>query len=129
MRGDDSFAKVTLRTERCLEDNEARDSTLGNKCPLSRLLPPNRPKAGDSPYQKVAPYPLGSVTHEAGDCRMGDDPKTSVRDSWNRCHDIKNLLDAAGFVTHPEEGTTHTIMALSYRASDHLAEEFRLGNV
>jgi len=83
------------------------------------------------PYRKVAPYPLGSVTHEAGGCRMGDDPKTSVLDAWSRCHEIKNLLvvDAASFVTHPEKATTHTIMALSYRACDHLAEEFRLGNV
>jgi choline dehydrogenase-like flavoprotein len=83
------------------------------------------------PYQKVAPYPLGSVTHEAGGCRMGEDPKTSVLDSWNRCHDVKNLLvvDAACFVTHPEKATTHTIMALCYRACDHLAEEFRRGSV
>ncbi len=83
------------------------------------------------PYKKVAPYPLGSVTHEAGGCRMGDDPRTSVLDQWNRCHDIKNILvvDASCFVTHPEKQITHTIMALAYRASDHLAEEFRLGNV
>jgi choline dehydrogenase-like flavoprotein len=83
------------------------------------------------PYKKVAPYPLGSVTHEAGGARMGDDPRTSVLDQWNRCHDIKNLLvvDAACFVTHPEKQITHTIMALAYRASDHLAEELRLGNV
>ncbi len=83
------------------------------------------------PYKKVAPYPLGSVTHEAGGCRMGDDPRTSVLDPWNRCHDVKNLLvvDASCFVTHPEKQITHTIMALAYRASDHLAEEFRLGNV
>jgi hypothetical protein len=49
------------------------------------------------PYRKVAPYPLGSVTHEAGGCRMGDDPKTSLLDPWSRCHEIKNLLvvDAA----------------------------------
>lgn len=83
------------------------------------------------PYKKVAPYPLGAVTHEAGGCRMGDDPRTSVLDKWNRCHDVKNLLvvDAGSFVTHPEKQITHTIMSLSYRASDHLAEEFRLGNV
>jgi len=83
------------------------------------------------PYKKVAPYPLGSVTHEAGGARMGPDPRTSVLDEWNRCHDIKNILvvDAACFVTHPEKQITHTIMALSYRASDHLAEEFRAGNV
>jgi hypothetical protein len=83
------------------------------------------------PYKKVAPYPLGSVTHEAGGARMGSDPRVSVLDQWNRCHDVKNILvvDAACFVTHPEKQITHTIMALSYRACDHLAEEFRLGNV
>jgi len=83
------------------------------------------------PYQKVAPYPLGSVTHEAGGCRMGDDPKTSVLDKWCRCHDVKNLfvVDAGCFVSHPEKAITHTIMALAYRASDYLAEQFRLGNV
>jgi len=83
------------------------------------------------PYEKVPPYPLGAVTHEAGGCRMGDDPRTSVLDEWNRCHDVKNLLvaDAACFVTHPEKQITHTIMALAYRACDHLADEFRLGNV
>src|SRR2546426_1543070 len=82
------------------------------------------------PYKKVKPYPLGSVTHEAGGCRMGEDPRASVLDQWNRCHDVKNLLvvDAGGFVTHPEKQITHTIMALAYRACDHLAEEFRLGN-
>ncbi len=83
------------------------------------------------PYKKVAPYPLGAVTHEAGGCRMGDDPRTSVLDGWNRCHDVKNIVvvDASCFVSHPEKQITHTIMALSYRACDHLAEEFRLGNV
>lgn len=83
------------------------------------------------PYEKRNPYPLGSVTHEAGGARMGDDPKTSVLDQWNRCHDIKNLLvvDAACFTSHPEKSVTLTIMALSLRASEHLAEEIRLGNV
>ena len=83
------------------------------------------------PYKKVAPFPLGSVTHEAGGCRMGDDPRTSLLDQWCRCHDIKNLLvvDASCFVSHPEKAITHTIMALSYRACDHLAEQFRLGEV
>jgi choline dehydrogenase-like flavoprotein len=82
------------------------------------------------PYEKKNPYPLGSVTHEAGGARMGDDPKTSVLDKWNRCHDIKNLLvvDAACFTSHPEKSVTLTIMALALRASEHLAEEFRLGN-
>jgi choline dehydrogenase-like flavoprotein len=83
------------------------------------------------PYKKEAPYPLGSVTHEAGGCRMGDDPRTSVLDKWCRCHDVKNILvvDAGCFVSHPEKATTHTIMALAYRACDYLADQFRKGNV
>jgi choline dehydrogenase-like flavoprotein len=82
------------------------------------------------PYEKKNPYPLGSVTHEAGGARMGDDPKISMVDKWNRCHDIKNLLvvDAACFTSHPEKSVTLTIMALALRASEHLAEEIRLGN-
>jgi choline dehydrogenase-like flavoprotein len=91
-------------------------------------------KASDGvllPYKRLAPYPLGSVTHEAGGARMGHDPRTSVLDNWNRCHEVPNIVvaDAACFVTHPEKPITHTIMALSYRAADHLAEEFRRGNV
>jgi choline dehydrogenase-like flavoprotein len=83
------------------------------------------------PYKKEAPYPLGSVTHEAGGCRMGDDPRTSVLDKWCRCHDVKNILvvDAGCFVSHPEKATTHTIMALAYRACDYLADQFRTGNI
>jgi choline dehydrogenase-like flavoprotein len=77
---------------------------------------------------KRNPYPMGSVTHEAGGARMGHDPQKSVLDGWNRCHDIKNLLvvDAAAFVSHPEKSITLTIMALAMRASEHLAEELRL---
>ncbi|MGH9326580.1 MAG: GMC oxidoreductase [Terriglobia bacterium] len=84
------------------------------------------------PYQKITtPHPLGCVTHEAGGARMGDNPRASVVDKWNRCHDVKNVLvvDAACFVTHPEKPITHSIMALAYRAADHLGEEFRRGNV
>ena len=83
------------------------------------------------PYEKRNPYPMGSVTHEAGGARMGDDRQKSVLDKWNRCHDIPNLLvvDAACFVSHPEKSITLTIMALAQRASEHLAEEMRLGNV
>jgi choline dehydrogenase-like flavoprotein len=76
------------------------------------------------------PNPPGYSIHELGTCRMGDDPKTSVLNKWNQSHDIKNLLvvDAACFTSHPEKSVTLTIMALALRASEHLAEEIRLGN-
>lgn len=83
------------------------------------------------PYKKTNPGPLGAVTHEGGGARMGDGPRTSVLDKWCRAHDVNNLLvvDAAPFVSHPEKEWTLTIMTLAWRACDHLAEEFRLGNV
>jgi choline dehydrogenase-like flavoprotein len=62
-----------------------------------------------------------------GTCRIGDDPKTSVLNRWNQSHDIKNLfvVDAAGFVTCGWQNPTMTILALSMRASEHLAEQIR----
>jgi choline dehydrogenase-like flavoprotein len=39
------------------------------------------------------------------------------------------VTDAACFTSHPEKAPTLTIMALAYRAADHLAEQFRTGNV
>ena len=41
-----SFAKITLRAEKCLENNETRDSLLGNKWPPLPTSPPESPKGG-----------------------------------------------------------------------------------
>jgi len=77
------------------------------------------------------PNPPGYSIHELGTCRMGDDPKTSVLNKWNQSHDIKNLfvVDASSFVSGGWQNPTMTILALSMRASEHLAEEMRKGNV
>lgn len=73
--------------------------------------------------------PPGYSIHEVGTCRMGDDPKKSVLNKWNQTHDIKNLLvvDGASFVTAGWQNPTMTILALSMRASEHLAEEIAKG--
>ncbi len=62
---------------------------------------------------------------------MGSDPKTSVLNKWNQSHDIKNLyvVDGSSFVTGGYQNPTMTILSLSMRASEHLAEEMRKGNV
>jgi len=77
------------------------------------------------------PNPPGYSIHELGTCRMGNDPKTSVLNKWCRSHDIKNLVvvDASSFVSGGWQNPTMTIAALSMRASEHLAEEMRQGNV
>lgn len=73
----------------------------------------------------------GVIIHEMGTCRMGNDPRQSVLNSFNQAHDVKNLfvIDASCFVSSGCQNPTLTILALSWRACDYLAEEFRLGNI
>lgn len=72
-------------------------------------------------------FPPGYSIHEVGTCRMGDDPKTSVLNKWNQSHDIKNLfvVDGSSFVNAGPMNPTMTILALSLRASEYLAELLR----
>ena len=70
-------------------------------------------------------YPPGYSIHEIGTCRMGDDPKKSVLNRWNQSHDIKNLfvVDGSSFVSGGYQNPTMTILALSMRASEYLADQ------
>ncbi len=71
--------------------------------------------------------PPGESIHELGTCRMGDNPKKSVLNKWNQAHDIKNLfvVDGSSFVSGGPQNPTLTILALSIRASEYLAEQMR----
>ena len=76
-------------------------------------------------------FPPGYSIHELGTCRMGDNPKTSVLNKWNQSHDVKNLfvVDGSSFVTGGSQNPTMTILALAMRASEHLAELMKKGEV
>jgi choline dehydrogenase-like flavoprotein len=69
-------------------------------------------------------YVVPDTAHLMGGCRMGDDPASSVTDSYGRTHDIPNLYicDASLFVTSSGSNPTNTVMALAYRTADHLIE-------
>jgi choline dehydrogenase-like flavoprotein len=67
----------------------------------------------------------GSIIHELGTARMGDNPKTSVLNKYCQAHDVKNVFvtDGAAFVTNSDKNPTLTIMALSWLASEYLLEQ------
>ena len=66
-----------------------------------------------------------------GLARMGNDPRTSVVNSSNRAHDLKNLwiLDGASFTSYAEKNPTLTVITVAMRAAHHLAEALRKGEV
>ena len=84
-----------------------------------------------TPYTRTLPPPPGDATHEVGTARMGDDPKTSVVNKFNQAHEVKNLyvVDGASFVSCPEKNCTLSIAAVSWRASEHLADELTRGSL
>jgi choline dehydrogenase-like flavoprotein len=73
----------------------------------------------------------GRIIHEAGCTRMGKDPRTSVLNEWCQAHEARNVVvcDAGPFVSNAHKNCTWTIMALSWRTSQHLADEMKKGNL
>ena len=71
----------------------------------------------------------GTIIHELGGARMGNDPKTSVVNANCQAHDVKNLFVADGspFVSQADKNPTWTILALSWRTSDYIAAQRKAG--
>lgn len=71
--------------------------------------------------------PGGSIIHEVGGAIMGSDPKTSVTNRWCQTWDVENLFvaDGAVFASNADKNPTLTIMALAWRASDHILDRMR----
>jgi choline dehydrogenase-like flavoprotein len=76
-------------------------------------------------------FPPGYSIHEVGTARMGDDPQEERAEQVEP--DARYQESAGGgrrgFVTCGWQNPTMTILALSMRASEHLAEEMKKGNV
>ena len=76
-------------------------------------------------------HPTDGGEHLLGTCRMGNDPATSVVDSKHRSHDVPNLFicDGSSMVTSGRGQPTMTIMALAFRAAEHIAAAARAGEI
>jgi choline dehydrogenase-like flavoprotein len=73
----------------------------------------------------------GEIIHELGTVRMGDDLKKSALNRYCQAHDVKNVFvaDAAPFVSNADKNPTLTIMALSWRTSEHLLDLAKKGEI
>jgi choline dehydrogenase-like flavoprotein len=71
--------------------------------------------------------PGGSIIHEVGGAIMGSDPATSVTNRWGQTWDVDNVFinDGAVFASNADKNPTLTIMALAWRASDHVLARLR----
>ncbi len=74
-------------------------------------------------WSKAPRLHLSAGQHQAGTCRMGTDPRSSVTDPWGRVHGHDNLfvVDGSLHVTNGGFNPVLTIMALAFRCADHIA--------
>jgi len=68
--------------------------------------------------------PLAGCAHQAGTCRFGQDPKTSVLDVNCKAHELDNLyvVDTSFFVSIGAVNPSLTAIANAMRVGDHLLE-------
>ena len=72
--------------------------------------------------------PIGGTSHQAGTCRFGTDPATSVLDTNCKAHELDNLYvtDASFFPSIGAVNPTLTIIANALRVADHIADRLRV---
>ena len=73
------------------------------------------------------PELVSAGQHQAGTCRMGDDPKGSVVNRYCQVHDVDNVfvIDSSVHVTNGGFNPALTIMAVAYYASDALVRNWK----
>ena len=77
-------------------------------------------------YMKTE-IPIAGCAHQAGTCRFGHDPKTSVLDVNCKAHELDNLyvVDTSFFVSIGAVNPSLTAIANALRVGDHLLERLR----
>ncbi|MFD0986335.1 GMC oxidoreductase [Methyloligella solikamskensis] len=75
-------------------------------------------------YYMKTDIPIAGCAHQAGTCRFGTDPKSSVLDTNNKAHELDNLyvVDTSFFCSIGAVNPSLTAIANAMRVGDHLME-------
>jgi choline dehydrogenase-like flavoprotein len=88
-----------------------------------------------SGHTNIRPYDdkrnPGLDIHEMGGVRMGRDPKTSLLNSHNQLHNVKNVFvtDGAAMTSTGSQNPSITFMALTARAASFAVAEMKRKNL
>ena len=108
-----------------------------NQVPMQKLYEKLRSMLSDiglQPQHLVArnlymhnEIPLAGCAHQAGTCRFGDDPATSVLDRNCKAHELDNLyvVDTSFFVSIGAVNPSLTAIANALRVGDYLRQRLR----
>ncbi|WP_084353709.1 FAD-dependent oxidoreductase [Primorskyibacter flagellatus] len=117
----DPESRVSLKDGQIVLDwkRSNQDTHVALVRKMKRLLR----KAG-YPVVVSRPFDRRTPSHQCGTARMGDDPATSVTDSFGRSHDHANLfvMDASILPTSGAVNPALTIAALAIRAAEHITQ-------
>jgi choline dehydrogenase-like flavoprotein len=81
----------------------------------------------DKNFYMSMDIPVAGVAHQAGTCRFGTDPRTSVLDTNCKAHELDNLyvVDTSFFPSIGAVNPALTAMANAIRVGEHLNERMR----
>ena len=123
----DSFGRPQLSFDCSFRDNEK--SMSANMIETAKEMLANAGYQNISDQSKMS-FP-GNANHEMGTARMGKDPKTSVLNSFNQMHAVKNIFitDGSSMASSSCVNPSLTYMALTARACDYALNELKKNNL
>lgn len=135
-----STNKVQLNTEKTdiyglptlyIETKHGENETAMKKDIFATAAEMLEAAGGKNIFQNDGQAPMGSGIHEMGTARMGKDPKTSVLNKWNQCHDVPNVFvtDGSCMTSASCVNPSLTYMALTVRAVDYAVKELNRQNL
>ena len=86
-----------------------------------------RAAGAKSTFQRATTKSAVGGQHQAGTCRMGNDPKTSVTTPFGKLHSVDNVfvVDGSVHVTNGGFNPSLTILALAFRNSEYIVKEWK----